>query len=362
MADRRKKPKDVAYGLDVGNGAIKLVEVKRDGENRFRLSKHIVKPTPPNTVNNGVVIDRKNFLATLKAITREFGLGKQSVSTVLTGQNLVVRLLEVPRMPPYEFESSLKLQAGVYLGLPADNLTYDFQILKDLPDGKMQVFLVGSPRQPVVDFAATLKKAGVTATRVDIEPLAAYRSLEASEQVPQVVPSQTTVVIDLGAGTSNLSIFQEGVLQMVRVLSVAGNDFTRAIMDAEQIEFSEAEELKRKYGVRPDTPIYSAISPVLDRLTRQIAMSLEYYQVENRMTNVKHVSLVGGSSKLIGLLELVTARLEEVYSRIGLSVPKVELGNPCAGMACSLSAGDAGDLGPVLSVAIGLALGEVVAG
>ncbi len=357
----RKKPKTY-YGLDVGNGAIKLVELQQQPKsNELALSRYLVRQTPPDTVENGVVKHRERLTGILRGIASEFGVRKLPVATVLTGQSLIVRQVEVPKMTTSELEKMLQLQADSYFGMPADRLSIDFQIVKELPSGKLLVFLVGSPKQPILEFAAVLGESGITVSRVDIEPMAALRSLRNTGALDTGRSDETTVVLDLGAGTSNLSIFRGDLLQMVRVITVAGNDLTKSIASNLNISFAEAETLKRKHGVLSASPIYDAMQVPFERLLRQVAVTLEFFQVENRHTPVTQMRIIGGNAKLQGLIPALAERVTETFQRINVTPPDIALGNPCTMIPCASRLEDAGEMGPILAVAIGLALGEVEA-
>lgn len=355
----RKKSKSI-YGLDVGNGAIKLAELRRDPKTKeISLQRFLIRPTPHNSVENGVMKDPTRLKACLKDLLKEFGARTLTVTTVLTGQNLIVRQAEVPRMSRQEFQKVLQLQADSYFGLPADRLSVDFQVVRDLPNGKMLVFLVGSPKQPILDFVRILKETGFAANRVDIEPLAALRALRTTGVLASSSPEETAVVLDLGAGTSNLSIFQGELLQMVRVITVAGNDLTREIVTRQQVSFDQADAMKRQHGVISGTPIFDAIRPTFERLLRQVSMSLEYYQIENRGNPIRQVRVIGGNAKLAGLIDALSVTISDLFGRLNMPVPDVQLGNPCLNLKVDSQFTDAEQMGPILAVAIGLALGEV---
>lgn len=348
------------YGLDVGNGAIKLVRLKQeDREGPLALDRFLIQPTPTQAVENGVIRDRAQVRMVLKEMLREMGVRSLPAATVLTGQSLIIRQVEVPKMPAEEFRQVLAVQADHYFGIPAEELAADFQVLRELPSNRMQVLLVGSLKQPIVDFVEFLQSCGVRATRVDIEPLAAMRSLRMTGALAPAGPEETTVVLDMGAGTSNLSIFQGHELQLVRVIGVAGNDFTESIATAKQISWQEAEELKFQYGVDSASPIYPHIQPILERLLRQISISLEFYQVENRSTMMRQMSIIGGGSRLTGLIPVLASHMQELFTRLEMEPPLVVAGNPCTHLPAVTT--DATQWGPILAVAIGLALGEVVA-
>ncbi len=350
------------YGLDVGNGAIKLVELRQDMRtSSVVLQRFLIRPTPADTVQNGTIKNPAELKGAIKELLREMGARSLKVATVLTGQNLIVRQIEVPRMPAEELKKVIHTQADHYFGIPAEDLAADFQVLRQLPQNRMQVLLVGSLKQPIVELVDLLQSCGLRATRVDIEPLAAMRSLRWTNAVASTVAEDATVILDIGAGTSNLSIFQGDELQLVRVIGVAGNDFTQAIAEGMQVSWQEAEGLKLRYGVDPNSPIFPSLRPPLERLLRQVSISLEFYQVENRSQCIRQMCVIGGGSQLAGLVAALSADVQELFTRLETEAPLVFAGNPCTYLATATNAQAAQDLGPTLAVAIGLALGEVVA-
>ncbi|MGI6343828.1 MAG: type IV pilus assembly protein PilM [Bacillota bacterium] len=350
------------YGLDLGNGTMKLVELIHDTRaNRLQLGRFLVKATPAAAIVNGVIQDRARLTAALSEIRREFGASSLAISTALTGQSLVVRQIRVPRMPADEFRQVLQLQADRYFGMPAQRLAVDFRIIDELPDNQMSVFLVGSPRQPILELVELLRENRIQTLRVDIEPLAALRSLRLSDGVPQTAADETVLILDLGAGTSNLSIFHGDQLQLVRVIDLGGKDLTEAIARDQQVEWEEAEALKRQYGIVAGSPIHAAVDPVMQRWMNQVILSLEYYQIEHREAPIHQVALVGGGARLLGLQAALERNIGEMFTRLSLEPPEIRLGNPCAQLELTRDAELAQEQGPVLAVAIGLALGEVMA-
>ncbi len=355
-----KQKNKKSYGLDVGNGTIKLVELEHElARQHTVLTRYSVRSTPPHSLANGIVQDPSPLRACLRTLLDEFECRSLPVATVLTGQNLIVRQVEVPCMPAAEFRRVLHWQADSYFGIPAANLAFDFQVVRQLPGNKMQVFLVGSPKQPILDFAELLQEVGFNVKRVDIQPLAALRSLRLSGALADTTFAEATVVLDLGAGTSNLSIFRGDDLQLVRVIGIAGNDFTRAIAQGRNISWEEAEVQKRRFGVLEGTAVYPYLQASWQALLQQVNITLEYYQGENPAAPVSRLLIIGGNSKLPGLVDSLAVSVHELFQRLNLAQPQVAQGNPCSSLP--LAAGlDAREQGPILAVAIGLAMGEVM--
>ena len=132
--------------------------------------------------------------------------------------------------------------------------------------------------------------------------------------------------MDIGAVGSNLSIFIGSRLQMVRTIDLAGHDFTQAISQKLQVDRQQAEYLKRQHGINGDQKVEQALRPLLHGLLQQLLMTLEYFQVDHRQSALAYIYLLGGSSQLPGLLQLLASEVGMLYARLQLPVPKMVRG------------------------------------
>jgi type IV pilus assembly protein PilM len=384
----RPSAKPTVVGIDVGHSAIKIVEVDRAANPR--ILRHGITPTPAGCVAEGVVRNPEALIDVLETAMSDAGITQSEVVTVMTGQNLVIQHLDFPRMRESELRAAVADQITQHVPLPADEILYDYQQLPTEREDLSRLLLVATQREPVVTLVQTMRNAGLVPTRVDIEPLAAYRAVFGDEPSAVVstpkrrarrrppardeAPPQTEngsleaprsapeirVIVDLGAGTSNVGIYKEGVLQLQRVLRVAGEDFTRAIAMSLRIPVQEAEQLKREHGLAEDSPISYAVVPVAESLFREIRLSLEFYHSRNRESRFTDLVLIGGNARLKGLPEQLqnhlVSTLEGIADVSGLRV-SLPINTRYAGAGGNPE--DDQELFPVLAVALGLALGEV---
>ena len=85
--------------------------------------------------------------------------------------------------------------------------------------------------------------AGLRIKDVVLEPIAsAYATLDESDKAAGVA------LVDIGGGTTDIAIFQEGIIRHTSVLPLDGNEITNDINDVCHILKHHAELLKTKYG------------------------------------------------------------------------------------------------------------------
>jgi len=375
----RRASHSAILGVDIGHSAIKVVEVTRRGG--ARLLRHAVIPTPPGAVADGVIREPEKVS---EALTEGLAGGKFSereAVSVMTGQTVVVQHLDFPKMRDSDLRTTIGQQIGQYVPMPSDEICYDFFRVPDPRDDVSRVLLVATQRDPVVQLAEVLRKTGLAPIKVDIEPLAAQRAVYGSvprqerarrparrraaraaddEVAATAEAPRAKIIVDLGAGTSNVSIYQDEILQLQRVLRVAGDDFTRAIAIGQKVSMEEAEELKREHGLTPDSPVSWAVTSTMDNLFRELRLSLEFYHGRNREVQFEEMVLVGGNAKLKALPERLKEYLKSsLEGLIDTSSLVIRVGANPGRLKSSMGQAQLDELFPVLAVAIGLAMGEV---
>lgn len=78
---------------------------------------------------------------------------------------------------------------------------------------------------------------------ITAEPYALTRSLYSSS-----VPSQEAIFVDIGGGTSDVAIVQNGLLEGTKMFTIGGRSFTKRLSRDLNVSFPEAEEIKLAYS------------------------------------------------------------------------------------------------------------------
>ena len=89
----------------------------------------------------------------------------------------------------------------------------------------------------------------------------------------EMTVDENTLVVDLGAGKTEINIFRGGKLRFSRCVESGGLDMTRAIAEALNIGLQEAEDTKRALNILtpPDQDqAVAALQPRIDGLLMEI--------------------------------------------------------------------------------------------
>jgi cell division protein FtsA len=220
---------------------------------------------------------------------------------------------EILHLLPQEF--ILDDQSGIHdpLGMMATRL-------------EVRVHLVTGASNAVQNVVTAVNKAGVHVDDTVFEGLACADSVLRSDERELGV-----CLADLGAGSTNLLVMQEGAVAYSAVVPIGGDHFTSDLSVGLCTPLAEAEKIKKLYGNSIATLIPEGneveVPSVGDRPSRMIAQRLVGEILEPRARelfemlrdNLRHagmlelcmsgVVLSGGASRLPGILEIAESVL-----------------------------------------------------
>jgi len=239
-------------GLDIGTSRIKFVELGV-GRNGPVVLNAGIGLTPRDTISNGVIVEPDALGDAVRQLLDEHGVRlKNVVSSVASQSSLVVRPIQVPRMTRQELDETMQWEVERHIPFAASEVVVSFQPMvapEELPPEaqNMDVLLAVAQEDMVNAHVETLFRAGLEPIALDVEPLSACRSLIDIDRELGAY-EQTYALLNMGAGTTDLSIIRNGLLTFTRPVPLAGDNITNAIAETLGYEFHEAERVKLEQG------------------------------------------------------------------------------------------------------------------
>lgn len=105
----------------------------------------------------------------------------------------------------------------------------------------VEVIATFLPKVVVESLMAALERTNLKMEALTLEPIAAIHVL-----VPESMRRLNVALIDIGAGTSDLAISNDGTITAYGMVPVAGDEITEQVSDHFLLDFKLAEKLKRK--------------------------------------------------------------------------------------------------------------------
>ena len=303
------RPSARAIGLDIGSGAIKLVEIKRGAGgivlNRLGLAEFTI-----GAVEDGRIINRDAVLAALRQAILISGTNCKDTVMAVNGRTVFVREISMPAMKEAELKSALVWELEKYVPYPAEKCYYDFAVIgQGQSELETRILFVAIPREQVDGMVELVREAGLRPRIVDIEPLAIFRTLDYAEN---------SMLVDIGEMTSQFLVFRQGIPVISRTVAFGGRRFTEVITETLGIDYSEAERFKHhqkdllpdRDSVEKQSPLQRKLMLLVEELIREVHRTVEYYHIENRELSVEKIILSGGGALLSRLALQMAALLD----------------------------------------------------
>ncbi len=298
-------------GIDIGASHLKIVGVKRTATPQLTFFSII---DIPKDAQEGFFID------SIQRVLKENSITRPSVYLNISEESIHLRRIETPPIPKEELPSALRWQAKDRLPYEIEKACIDFKVIREFTkeDGSkgLGVMLVTCLEGIVRKKAEMFKKMNLDLLSVNVSPFALENLIRIAGNID---PAMTVVVMDVGHIKTDISFYSNRNLQFTRSIPIASSDITQAlcgplVSGADKIEFSDeqADEIKREIGIpyQPMTfekrgisaiQILTLIRGVLERLSREIKRSIDYYTSELGRENVSEILLAGGGSLLKNL-------------------------------------------------------------
>lgn len=340
-------------GLDIGSGAIKLLQLKETRKS-FSLEKLGVAQLDPELIVDGTVMDAGRVVETLKALVDEQKLKDKDVAIAVSGHSVIVKKITVPAMTEDELEESIKWEAEQYIPFDINDVNIDSCILgpAEAVDGKeqMSVLLVAVKKDKLAEYTNLVQQAGLNPVVVDVDAF----TIENMYEYNYGIDNGITALVNIGSGVMNINILKNGGFTFTRDISIGGNKYTETIQKELNLSFEEAEKLKKGEEVEGANP--EALGNVIENINGEIAgeiqRTFDYFKNTSNQEQIDRICLSGGGAKLKGLGPFLSEKL---------SLP-VEIVNPFKNIEINpkkFSPDYIQEVGPITAVALGLAMRRV---
>ena len=356
---RKKKPiygldvymgKKPVFGLDISDYSLEAIQlagkkgiIKLEG-----LGRMILKP---NIIRDGQILQEEELSRSIISLLTNIKFGKIKTNDVVCSLPESQIFSHVFKFPPHlkkeQIKEALKYEAEGIIPMPIDQVYYDFLSISAEENAGMakeqEIFFVASQKKIVNSYTQALLNAGLNPVALENESFSLSRSLfrETKIEIPKTaagvpIPLRGTMILDLGARTTNLAIVDRKGIRMAVNVRIAGDKFTEAVAQALGISLIEADKMKREYGLSKDVrqgKQFIALSALVNDIFEEIKKAISYYEGEKR-GKITKILLAGGSAQLPGLIDYFYTNLSgPINTDRGIAERiEIKVGNPWKGI------------------------------
>lgn len=348
--------RELVFGLDIGTRSIVGTVGYKDGT-RFHVVAQREKEHETRAMLDGQIHDIGKVGATIAEVKNllERDLGKKLTQVCIAAAGRVLRTVTTFVEYTYGMEKELGSEDVYALDTMGVEQAYE-EFTRD-NDTDMQFYCVGytamryylngypignleghKARTAGVDLIATFlpddvvdglyKAVGVAGLQVmnlTLEPIAAIQVA-----IPEKFRMLNLALVDVGAGTSDISITKEGTITAYGMIPIAGDSLTEILVQHCLVDFETAEQIKRRIGVEENIE-YADILGLPQSISTQQALELLQENIL-RMTKevadcirelngekpVSAVFVVGGGGMIPGYTQALAQQLGIAGERVAI--------------------------------------------
>ena len=363
-------------GLDIGTGTIKILAVKKT-EKGLEVISQIEENSAG--IRRGVVVNVEEVSNILKnafsQLKRETGQKIDSVYVGVNGSHLFSApshgIISVSRADQKISEEDVQrvLQAAQTFSLPSNK----------------EIF-TSFPKEFIIDGQKGIKDAlGLQGVRLEVEVLALggfspylknfeKTVLDTDLQILDMVPSPIAAaravltprqkelgvaILDIGAGTSGLAVFEESDLIHLTILPIGSGNITNDIAIGLKTDIDIAERIKIEYGtclfkglnkrerieIGEEEPLIFFLKQLAEIIEARVSeifgeVNKELKKISREKMLPAGIVLTGGGAKLPKIVEMAKKELK-LPAKLGKPQGVLELEDPSLSTVCGLVLGGA---------------------
>ena len=364
MGNMAGRSETSAVGIDIGSSAIKVVEIKKRGSKAILETYGAIALGPYAGLDVGRVTNLpvEKLSGALREVLKQSGVTISGAAFSIPVQSSLIFVIELPpQVGEDRMAEIVSTEARKYIPVPITEVSLDYFILPKKESSfeemnessnnsavsqksteKINVLVVATQNDAISKYRSIVSECSLAASFFEIEIFSSVRANFEHELSP-------VLLIDFGASRTKLSIVEFGMIKSYHTIDRGGADISDSISKSLSIPFSEAEKMKKEFGLfgnPAEKSLPDIIKIHLDYIFSETNNTLLSYEKKYNRT-ISKVIFTGGGSLLKGLSEVATNNFRA----------EIEMGRPFSKVNAPAFLDKVLEtMGPEFAVALGLAL------
>lgn len=337
-------------GIDIGTASVKIVELSHSGEkikleNYGEMSLKPISETQTEMPEKSILlVSNQEIAECIQTILKAAKIETKEAFFSIPDFSSFFTSFRLPPMTKEEIPEAARFEARQHIPLPLSEVVLDWSVIENNASNNKKegpkILLVAVPHEVINQYQEIAQMLKIKVLALEAEVFGLVRALIKEKK-------GVVAIIDIGAQTSTISIIENGILKTSHSFDVSGNEFTRVISKSMDIDYNEAERVKRRYGIKfLETKASRALLPLIDLILAELdKISRELYLTKGK--EIDKVILCGGTALLPGLREYFADNLKKT----------VEIAHPLSDISYpSVLEETVKEMGPSYAVTVGITL------
>jgi type IV pilus assembly protein PilM len=287
--------------IDFGAGSLKLGEFEVNEAGGLRLKGFAIKPLGAEGAQEST--REATMLKALQEVLVEKNFQSKNINVCAPGFHVFSKFVKLPPVDAGKVTQIIQYEAQQNVPFPLAEVVWDYQILGSAPSGELEVLLVAIKSDVVEGLFRVAEQAKLRLNLCDASPAALCNAFRYNYGDLE----DCTMLLDIGAKTSNLLFFEKGKV-FSRSINLGANAITQDFANEAKLKFGVAEQIKIAEGFvslggayeEPENPNQAAISKIarqfMTKLHIQVNQTIQFYRGQQSGSAPQRLFLSGGAS------------------------------------------------------------------
>lgn len=300
-----------SIAIDIGESAIKVLDLSKDSDGNFKIEKYGIQQIPDKVIVDGNIKELEILASVLKKLLKSMNCKNKNAIIGIPNSSSVSRVIQIADgYSDAEIIDEIMLEADRYIPYPIHETFFDYQIMGNSLKGRnlLDVQLVAAKMEAVNDRIEVLNLAGLKPTIVDLNKYALDRIFlgQIKNFLPEQGDGKVIAFIDLGFNYASITVFDNLEPVYNRETSFGGSQLISEIQQRYSLEYLETfymlhqEQLPVEYRKDILEPFKETITQQVNRLLQLFSSSDDVYK-----DGVDMIVLTGGLAAIPELDKVV---------------------------------------------------------
>src|SRR5260221_7714693 len=227
--------------IDFGAGSLKLAEFDTNADGSLVLKSFVIKPL--GLEGSQETTREKTILKALQETLAEKGIKSKNINVCAPGFHVFSKFVKLPPVDANKVTQIIQYEAQQNVPFPLAEVVWDYQILGSTTGGELEVLLVAIKADIVEGLFRVTESAGLHLLLADVSPAALCNAFRFNYGDLE----DCTMLLDIGAKTSNLPFFEKGKV-FSRTINLGANSTTQLFANEAKLKYDPAEKIKIEEG------------------------------------------------------------------------------------------------------------------
>jgi type IV pilus assembly protein PilM len=287
--------------VDFGAGSLKLAEFETNDAGGLSLKSFAIKPLGLEGSQDAT--REATILKALQETLAEKGIKSKNVNVCAPGFHVFSKFVKLPPVDATKVTQIIQYEAQQNVPFPLAEVVWDYQILGSAASGELEVLLVAIKSDVVEGLFRVAASAKLKLSLCDASPAALCNAFRYNYGDLE----DCTMLLDIGAKTSNLLFFEKGKV-FSRSINLGANTITQDFANESKLKFDEADKIKIAEGFvslggayeEPENAHQAAISKIarqfMTKLHIHVNQTIQFYRGQQGGAQPQRLFLSGGAS------------------------------------------------------------------